>query len=84
MHSEGCKCRECFGLAEYMLEATGRDHGLQHTLRVVTPGPPVLMSLETACDGTMVCVCRHCADERARRIRKGVRRDRSSPFKKAA
>ena len=24
----GCRCPECFGLAEYMLRLTGSDHGL--------------------------------------------------------
>lgn len=24
----GCRCSECFGLAEYMLALTGSDHGL--------------------------------------------------------
>ena len=24
----GCHCPECFGLAEYMLERTGKDYGL--------------------------------------------------------
>ena len=24
----GCKCAQCFGMAEFMLQVTGRDYGL--------------------------------------------------------
>jgi hypothetical protein len=27
-HEHGCRCRHCFGLAEYMDGLTGRDYGL--------------------------------------------------------
>lgn len=80
MHSTGCHCRECFGLAEYMLEHHGRDFGLP---RVTTFGAP-LISLEDACDGSMLCSCKRCSKERAARVDAGVREDASSPFRRAA
>jgi hypothetical protein len=42
----GCKCRDCLGLAEYMLEATGHDYGLPrspgHAAPVVEPAAEVV------------------------------------------
>lgn len=80
---DGCKCRACYGLAEYMLDHRGSTFGLPPTITILTHGPPVA-SLETMCDGSMLCPCKHCTAERAARIRQGVRQDASSPFKKAA
>lgn len=77
---DGCKCKACYGLAEYMLEHHGRDHGLP---RITTFGTPVI-SLEDACDGSMLCSCKGCSKERAERVDAGVREDASSPFRRAA
>lgn len=83
-HNPGCKCRECYGLAEYMLEHRGRDFGLPATkITVLTYGPPI-QSVEDLCDGTMLCQCKACTAERAARIKQGVREDASDPFRKAA
>lgn len=83
-HNPGCKCRECYGLAEFMLEHRGHTFGLPATrITVLTHGPPIT-SLEDACDGSMLCPCRACSAERAERIKQGVREDASDPFRKAA
>jgi hypothetical protein len=46
--ANGCRCRECFGLAETMILSAGKDFGLPRAprphdgprkLRIVTPGP---------------------------------------------
>lgn len=84
MHSEGCRCRQCFGLFEHMLGTTGRTHGLEPTrVEVFTFGPEVV-SLEDFCRGTMLCECRRCSAERAERVNNGVKPDLSNPFRKAA
>jgi hypothetical protein len=35
----GCRCRECFGFAEYMLEGTGQDYGLPRSPGHARPKP---------------------------------------------
>lgn len=55
---DGCRCTQCWGLAEHMLEETGNDLGLPAApgharLRVVTAG--------SACHGYQnACVCPNC------------------------
>lgn len=72
---DGCKCRECFGLAEY-LEAQGlSSRGLPRapghkpvSLRVVTLGPDDQAVTEVPCIGGYVCECPVCEQERRDRI----------------
>jgi hypothetical protein len=67
--TEGCKCRECFGLTEFMRELTGRDYGLPPTeapLRAV----PLPLSPVERCDGSFTCGCSSCAQERSERVRR--------------
>lgn len=67
-----------------MLEHRGTDFGLPATrITVLTYGPPAL-SIEDLCDGSMLCDCRACTNERAARMKQGVREDASDPFRKAA
>lgn len=67
----GCHCKECFGLAEVMIEMHGDDFGLERApghqstrLHLVTAGTPKAV----ACDGTMTCGCEKCVGEREARI----------------
>lgn len=57
----GCKCPECYGLAEHMLTVTGRDYGLEHA-----PGHTVL--LPDPCEGTLTCDCDRCDEQRAKLV----------------
>lgn len=77
----GCRCPQCWGLAEYMQQLTGKDYGLPNapgctaTLRVLTtgPAPTSLVALDRTCDGSMTCSCPDCEQERAQRVRLGGR-----------
>lgn len=64
---QGCKCRECFTLAEYLLEETGTDFGLPrakgHDYVDLDP-----------CTGSLTCTCQKCEKERAKLIRLGPKR----------
>lgn len=79
----GCRCRECYGLAEYMRDLTGRDYGLpsapgHHTLRVVTPGtapPEAIVDPVVVCDGSYVCGCLKCVAERRELVQAAARRN---------
>jgi hypothetical protein len=67
--TEGCKCKECFGLTEFMRDLTGRDYGLPPTeapLRAV----PLPLSPVERCDGSFTCDCSSCAQERSERVRR--------------
>ena len=59
MHHKGCRCAQCYTLAEFMLEETGRDHGLPRA-----PGHGPSPALSEACAGTMTCPCSRCRAER--------------------
>jgi hypothetical protein len=64
VHNPTCRCRECFGLAEYMLKLTGKTYGLTPTrseapTRAVEPTGP--------CD---VCDHPHCQAQRLRERQK--------------
>jgi len=79
----GCRCKEHFGLAEYMRQLTGNDYGLpsaplagkHHTLRVQTLGPEpedaIALPIPVACDGTLTCGCDPCVADRMERVRRG-------------
>lgn len=75
----GCRCADCYGLAEYMRETTGEDHGLPATkalrLSVVTAGP----KRELDCDGSMTCSCERCVKERVTPRKRGALAD-STPW----
>lgn len=82
-----CRCPRCWGLAEYMQQATGKDYGLERApgcgvaLRVLTtdPHPDRLVALPSdpdPCSGGYDCVCRACVKDRASRVRSGVREPR--------
>lgn len=91
-HHTGCKCRECFGFAEYMLAATGKDYGLPRApghdsvrLRVLTfdKDEPDGVVSEVRCSGRMTCECPSCAADRAERVQRGVQHPRQ-PWEVAA
>lgn len=73
-----CRCSQCFGLAEYMLDVTGKDYGLPrvagHAPALVDPDP---------CDGSMTCSCKNCSEERRRRIVRPIRQPKQ-PWETAA
>lgn len=66
--AQGCKCRECYGLAEYMLQSpAGHTYGLP-----VAAGhdvPAVTDITRVRCDGTLTCACTTCASDRAARVK---------------
>ena len=77
----GCKCRECFGLAEHMLQLTGRDYGLPRASGHSRPFAPVLILNsknrvveEQQCTGSYTCSCPLCAAEREHRVTHLTRR----------
>ena len=63
VHQQGCRCRECFGLAEFMHRLTGKDYGLPRA-----PGHSSLLPEELdPCDKTLTCGCARCESEREQR-----------------
>ncbi len=76
----GCKCKQCFGLAEYMILWSGHDFGLERApgchpgrtvkLHVTTTGTP---TVAPACNGLMTCPCERCVGERFEAVNRGVR-----------
>lgn len=86
----GCRCRECFGLAEFMESigrssrdlprAPGHDRAV---LRVVTRDD-VPAAEHVVCSGSMTCSCESCVADRAARVKRGVRPTASLPIKHAA
>jgi hypothetical protein len=89
---DGCRCGECFWLAEHMILTTGRDFGLpraprphdQATLRVVTANTTDGISftgpLEKPCTGGMTCDCKHHRAERAGLVKRGPRETARQPW----
>ena len=73
----GCHCKECFGLAEVMIQMHGDDFGLERApghqslrLHLVTTGP----LRAVPCTGQMTCGCENCVGEReARAARAGAK-----------
>lgn len=63
-----CCCRECMGLAEFMLNVTGKDYGLARA----SGHAPFLVESDP-CDGSMTCACKRCEAERRARIVRPVR-----------
>lgn len=63
----GCRCPECWGLAELMLELTGKDYGLPRA-----PGHVPFAVDVTPCDGSYTCLCDACKAERAERVWKAA------------
>lgn len=83
-YETGCRCRECYGLAEYMLEQ-GKDFGLERApgherarLRVVTVAGRTVMT--PSCDGTMTCSCERCVGERMTRVKAQRAANRRQPW----
>lgn len=60
----GCRCPQCYSLAELMLEETGQTYGLPPA-----PGHAPAPALEPACDGTYTCPCPRCNTDRGTRER---------------
>lgn len=63
---DGCRCRECYGLREYMLEHTGRHHDLP-----TAPGHLTVALHELdqpVCSGILTCPCPICQQERVASI----------------
>lgn len=59
---KGCLCPECFGLHEYMFRLTGKEYGLEAS------GGHAWEGLEDLCDGSLVCDCKACSEERLQRV----------------
>ena len=58
--SNDCRCPQCFGLREYMLQLTGKDYGLPRA-----PGHNVVeIPIGPVCDGTYECACPKCVKQR--------------------
>lgn len=74
---DGCRCRECWGLAEYMLATTGRDHGLPRAPGHITARLDELDA--PACDHTLTCPCATCQQERVAAIHRQWERRRKPP-----
>jgi hypothetical protein len=64
---DGCRCPDCFSLREYMLELTGRDHGLP-----AAPGHGRRLRVVER-PHSMTCDCRRCEAERAVRAEEAER-----------
>jgi hypothetical protein len=83
-HRLGCKCRDCYGLAE-CLDEQRIDHDLPSTvrLRVSTFTDPAAPDITApACTGTMTCTCHRCEDERAQAVAMGSRhRPQADPLR---
>jgi hypothetical protein len=93
--ASGCRCPEHHpGLLEYSsqpdqllaaLLPLAEKQSNRVTLRVLTtdPSPANLVRIDEmiACDGSMTCICQQCADERAARVRRGVRESDGLPIK---
>jgi hypothetical protein len=92
---DGCRCKECFGLAEHMLLSTGRDFGLPRAprphdptsrLHVVTAGPSNGITFtgplqdEKPCTGGMLCACKRCSAEIAARVQQGGKGAGAQPW----
>lgn len=67
----GCGPYKC--LRYYAPDKHAFDRSLAR-LEVVTMPPTATLSLETACNGTLTCICRACSKERAQRLRQGPKR----------
>jgi hypothetical protein len=59
--ADGCRCPECWGLAEYMERMTGKDYGLPRS-----PGHKRLRVVERP--HLMTCDCRVCVAKRQERM----------------
>lgn len=66
---QGCKCRHCYGLAEYMAHLTGREYGLPAAPGHTTQLTLVAMPGETLCNGRLDCQCKNCRTDRAQHLR---------------
>lgn len=55
----GCCCPQCWSLAEFMADLTGKDYGLAPAPRGHAPEP--LKLAESACDGSYTCGCPECS-----------------------
>jgi hypothetical protein len=66
--AEGCRCKACFGLAEYMILLVGKDFGLERA-----PGchSSAARPLEDHCDGTFTCGCKRCTADRTAAAKRG-------------
>jgi hypothetical protein len=59
----GCKCKQCFGLREYL-----QDKGLEHRDLPAAPGHPTLPT-RAICSGTYGCHCVDCQLSRRRTVK---------------
>lgn len=72
MHN-ACRCPQCYGLREHMLDATGKDYGLPRA-----PGCARARGLTLAnqehCQQTLTCTCTDCRLDRTRLIEEAPQR----------
>ena len=76
MHSENCRCPDCWSLCEVMLEMTGKDYGLNpapnRAKRAAAQTPPSGprggggLRLVQSCDGSYTCRCDGCEADKAK------------------
>ena len=57
-----CKCKDCYGLAEYMMDLTGKDYGLKRAEGHKGDSPPMPGVKE--CNGSMTCECKECSRQK--------------------
>lgn len=81
MATTSCRCSQCYGLREYMLQLTGKDYGLPKAKGC--NGAWVAFVVH-GCDGSMTCSCSRCEQERAERVRTAGLRTVKQPWDLAA
>jgi hypothetical protein len=79
----GCRCSEHYGLAEYMHALTGKDYGLPKRDAPLRAVPLPLSLSDEVCEGTLVCGCSRCENERAQRVNRPPRQPKQ-PWEIAA
>jgi len=57
-----CKCKDCYGLAEYMRDLTGKDYGLKRAEG--HKGKEPALPGRIPCDGSMTCGCKRCSEQK--------------------
>ncbi len=79
---DGCRCRECFGLAEYMTALTGQEYGIAAANGCAPLSAPA--TLRVACSGSMVCTCDDCEADRLKLMRERNQQAARQPWQLAA
>jgi hypothetical protein len=78
-----CCCPQCYGLREFMLDATGQDYGLPPAPGHTALRPVVALAGVTIgeqCTGRYDCSCTRCSEQRAVLVRTPHSRDKRQPW----